>query len=249
MTRITSSDMTDTRKTGGIAWKRLLPLAAIAALGAAFFLLGLDHYVTFAALSENRDALKEFVAANGLGAVLAYMGIYALVVALSLPGGAVMTLAGGFLFGALFATLYVVVAATVGASVLFVIARTALGDLLRAKAGPFVKRMEAGFKDNALSYMLVLRLVPAFPFWVVNLVPALLGVKLSTFVVATAIGIVPGTFVFATFGAGLGSIFDAGGEVSVRSVLTPEIVAGLIGLAVLALIPVIIKKLRARRRP
>lgn len=239
-------DMPAAPKRGGVA-RRLLPLAIIAVLIGAFFALGLDKYVTFDALRDNRAVLKAFVADNGLLAVLLYMAIYTAAVALSLPGGAILTLAGGFLFGAVFGTMIVVVAATIGASLLFIIAKTALGDVLRAKAGPFIRKMEAGFQENALSYLLVLRLVPAFPFWVVNLVPALLGVKLSTFVLATAIGIIPGTFVFATFGAGLGSIFDTGGAVSLGRILTPEIVAGLVGLAVLALIPIVIKKIKARR--
>ncbi|MBI3708774.1 MAG: TVP38/TMEM64 family protein [Proteobacteria bacterium] len=228
--------------------KRLLPVAVLVAGVAAFFLLGLDKYVTFDALRENRAWLKTAVANNGALAVLAYMAIYAGAVALSLPGGAILTLAGGFLFGVVFGTIYVVIAATIGATLLFIIARTALGDVLRAKAGPFIRKMEAGFQENAMSYMLVLRLVPAFPFWVVNLVPALLGVKMSIFVIATAIGIIPGTFVFATFGAGLGGIFDAGGEVSLKAILTPQIVSGLIGLAVLALIPVVIKRFKRRAR-
>ena len=166
------------------------------------------------------------------------------VVALSVPGGALMTLAGGFLFGAFWGTALVVIAATAGATVVFLIARYVLGDVMRRKAGPFLQRMEAGFQENALSYLLVLRLVPAFPFWTVNLAPALLGVRLPVYVLATAVGIVPGTFVFASFGAGLGAIFDAGGEVSLRGVLTPEIVAGLVGLAVLALLPVAVKRLK-----
>src|SRR5262249_807577 len=149
----------------------------------------------------NRAALTAFVVANYALAALTYMAIYALVIALSVPGGALMTVAGGFLFGQLWGTALVVVAATVGATVVFLIARYALGAPLRRKAGPFLQRMEAGFQANALSYLLVLRLVPAFPFWAVNLAPALLGVPLSTYIVGTALGIIPGTFVFASFGA------------------------------------------------
>ncbi len=234
-------------RRGGLL-KKLLPLVVLAAGAVAFFALGLDRYVTFESLRENREGLKLFVELNGLVAVVLYIAIYATAVAFSLPGGAIMTLAGGFLFGAAFGTIYVVIAATVGAAALFLIARSTLGSLLRAKAGPFVRKLEDGFKDNALSYLLVLRLVPAFPFWVVNLVPALLGVKLSTYIIGTAIGIIPGSFVFATFGAGLGAIFDSGAEVSLKAVLTPEIIAGLVGLALLALIPVVIKKLRGRAK-
>lgn len=242
---LTSMPMPRSR-TGGLL-KRLLPLVVIVVLIALFFVLGLDRYAMFETLRENRAALRGFVAAHAIIAPIAFMLAYAASVALSLPGGAVMTLAGGFLFGALFGTIYVVIAATAGAALLFVVAKTALGDVLRAKAGPFVRKMEAGFQENALSYLLVLRLVPAFPFWVVNLVPALLGVRLRTYVFGTLVGIIPGTFVFATFGAGLGGIFDAGGDVSLKAVLTPEIIGGLLGLSVLALVPVVLKKIKARR--
>jgi uncharacterized membrane protein YdjX (TVP38/TMEM64 family) len=169
------------------------------------------------------------------------------VIALSVPGGAVLTIAGGFLFGSILGTVLVVIAATLGATLVFLIARSALGDPLRARAGPFLQRMEAGFQENAFNYLLVLRLIPLFPFWIVNLVPAFLGVPLRTYVLGTLIGIVPGSFVFASVGAGLGSVLDSGQEFSPSSVLTPQIVIALVGLAVLALLPVAYRKWRRRR--
>ena len=141
----------------------------------------------------------------------------------------------------------VIISATLGATVLFSIARTTLGDVFRAKARAWLPRLEAGFREHALSYLLVLRLVPLFPFFIINLVPAFLGVPLSTFILGTFLGIIPGTFVYATVGAGLGSVFDAGGTFSLRGVLTPQIVTALVGLAVLAMIPVVYKKLTAQR--
>jgi uncharacterized membrane protein YdjX (TVP38/TMEM64 family) len=190
--------------------------------------------------------LLDFVGANPLGAVLLYGLAYVAVVAFSLPGGAVMTVTGGFLFGTALATAVVVVAATVGAALVFLAAKTALGDVLRNRAGPFLARMEEGFRANALSYLLVLRLVPLFPFFVVNLVPAFLGVTLRVFVVGTLIGIVPGTFVYASVGAGLGSVFDAGESFSARGVLTPEVVLALVGFAFLAMIPVLYRRFRSK---
>jgi len=129
-----------------------------------------------------------------------------------------------------------------------VIAKTAFGDALRDRAGAWLRTLEAGFREHALSYLLVLRLVPLFPFFVVNLVPALLGVPLSTFVLGTFVGIIPGSFMYTSVGAGLGSLFDAGETFSVTGVLTPQIVTALVGLAMLALVPVVYKKLMARRR-
>ena len=227
--------------------RRLLPLAALALAVAAVFAFDLDRYLTFDALRENRAALTGFVAANGVLASAAYVLIYAAAVALSLPGGAVLTIGGGFLFGTVVGGALVVLAATVGATLLFLIAKTALGDPLRARAGPFLQKMEAGFQENALSYLLVLRLIPLFPFFIVNLVPAFLGVSLRTYVLATFVGIIPGTLVYASVGAGLGSVFDRAQQFSPASILTPQITVALVGLAMLALLPVVYRKLRARR--
>lgn len=228
-------------------WKRLAPLAALAALVALVFALGLDRYLTFESLSANRALLLGWVAEYGAVAALAYIAVYAAVVAMSLPGAVFMTLAGGFMFGAALGTAYTVVGATTGATAIFLVARTALGDALRSRAGPWLTRLEAGFRDNALSYLLVLRLIPLFPFWLINLVPAVLGVPLGIFVLGTAAGIVPGTFVFCLAGAGLGSVFDSGEAFSVGAVLTPTMIAALAGLAILALVPVVYKRVKARR--
>lgn len=221
-------------------------LAALVAGPVLFFALGLQRYVDLDVVRAYRTDLNAFVAAHRVAAMAIYMLAYVAAVALSLPVGLVMTLTGGFLFGATMATVMIVIAATIGAMLLFLIARSTLGAALRAKAGPFLQKLEAGFRENAFSYLLGLRLMPLAPFAIVNLVPALLGVPLSTYVAATAIGIIPATFVYASFGAGLGQIFDEGGMVSVWAILTPGILAGLIGLAVLALIPVVIKTLRGR---
>jgi uncharacterized membrane protein YdjX (TVP38/TMEM64 family) len=233
-----------------VPWlRRMVPVMVLAAGFAAFFLLELDTYVTFEALRDNRAMLNDYVMRYGALAILAYGAVYALVVAFSLPGGAVMTIAGGFLFGTLVGGATAVVAATVGATALFLVARFALGDLLRGKAGPFVKRMEAGFQDNALNYLLVLRLVPLFPFWLVNLVPAFLGVRTGIYVLGTFFGIIPGTFVYASVGNGLGAVFDAGKSPDLGIIFKPEILLPIVGLALLALVPVAYKKLRARRGP
>lgn len=232
----------------GFSVKRLLPLLVLVLGLIAFFVFDLDRYVSFAALREHRESLLGFVERHSLLAALAYMAAYALAVALSLPGGAVLSITCGFLFGAILGTGLVVVAATAGATVLFIIAKTALGDALRAKAGPWMNKMAEGFQEDEFNYLLVLRLVPLFPFFVVNLVPAFLGVRLTHYVAATFIGIIPGAFVFNLAGSGLGSILDSGEELSVAGILTIEIKLALFGLAVLALIPVAYKKIKARRR-
>lgn len=231
---------------GGFSLKTILPLSALVAGMAVFFAFGLDQYLSFEALRENRVLLTNFVAESSLLAALVFMAIYAIVVAFSLPGGAIMTITGGFLFGNMFGTAWVVLSATLGATVLFIIAKTSLGNPLRKKAGPWLKTMEKGFRKNALNYLLVLRLIPLFPFFVVNLVPAFLGVRLRTYVIGTLMGIVPGSFVFTTVGAGLGSIFDKNEAFTLTGMLTPEIFAALAGLSLLSLLPVAYKTIKAQ---
>ncbi len=237
------------QKRGQISLSRMAPVAVLVLGAIAFFALGLDEYVTIEALREHRALLSTFVAENAVVAPLLFIALYALAIAFSLPGGAVMTIAGGFLFGNIVGTVWVVIAATTGATAVFLIAKTALGAALRAKAGPWLKKLEAGFHENALSYLLVLRLIPLFPFFVVNLVPAFIGVRLRTYVIGTAVGIIPGSFVFTSVGASLGSLFDRtmGGECELSGILTPEIVTALVGLAVLSLLPVAYTKYKARR--
>jgi uncharacterized membrane protein YdjX (TVP38/TMEM64 family) len=235
-------------RTAGVAmlW-RLAPLLVLLALIAAVFASGLDRYLTFEALREHRQALLAVVEANVLFAALGFVVVYAAAIALSVPGGAVLTMTGGFLFGVVIGSALSVTGATIGATVVFLIAKTALGDPLRARAGPWLARMEAGFRENALSYLLFLRLIPVFPFWLVNLVPAFLGVPLATFVVATLIGIIPGSVVYTSVGNGLGAVFDRGDTPDLGIIFTPEILLPILGLAVLALLPVAYKKWRARQ--
>ncbi len=227
--------------------KRWAPLVGLVAIGAAVFGTGLHEYLTFDALREHRHLLMGFVDERMVTAIAAFIAVYALATAVSLPGGAILSVAGGFLFGPWLGTLYIVIGATVGATAVFLIAKTALGDALRKKAGPALRKMEAGFRENAFSYLLVLRLIPLFPFFLVNLVPAFLGVPLRIYVIGTFIGIIPGAFVFAFTGAGLGSVFDSAEGFSPAAVLTPEVIAALVGLALLSLAPVAYKKVKARR--
>ena len=239
-------DDTTAPQGASFSYKRLIPVAVLVLGLVAFFVFDLGRFLSFETLRQNRVALLDWVDTYGVVAALVYMLIYAVAIAFSLPGGAVLTITGGFLFGSLWGTVCVVFAATAGATALFLIAKTSFGDALRAKAGPALQKMQAGFQEGALSYLLVLRLVPLFPFFLVNLVPAFLGVSLRVYVVGTFIGIIPGTFVFATVGAGLGSVFDQGGEFSAAGILTPQILTALVGLAVLALIPIVYKKIKAR---
>jgi len=229
---------------------RIVLIAVLVAGLVAFFAFDLGRYVSFESLQSNREMLQEFIKQNGFLAALLFGLIYAVVTAFSLPGGAFMTITGGFLFGWLGGGLIVVFGATIGATALFLMARTAVGGFLETKTGPFVQKMEEGFRQNAICYLLVLRLIPIFPFWLVNLVPAFLGVSTATYVIATFLGIIPGTFVYASVGNGLGALFDAGGSTDslLMTIFQPQFLAPLVGLSVLAILPVVYQLYQRRRK-
>ena len=175
------------------------------------------------------------------------MLVYAAMVAISFPGASVLTLFGGFMFGLWPGVPAIVLAATLGASIIFLISKTALGDILTKKAGGFARRMERGLREDELSYMFLLRLVPVFPFWGVNIAAGLLGVSFRNFVIGTVFGIIPGSFVYASIGNAAGAAFAAGEEISLAGVLTrPETLLPIAGLALLALLPIIVKRLLPR---
>ncbi len=226
--------------------RRWLPVIVLGLGFVLFFALGLQRHISFETLQEHRGWLVAEITRNEALVAAAFIAIYALIVAFSVPGGAIMTISAGFLFGTVPAASYGVVGGTLGAVCVFLAARTAFGNVLRAKAGPALRRMEAGFRDSAFSYMLFLRLIPLFPFWLVNLVPAFLGVSLRTYFFATLIGVIPGALVFASLGNGLGAILDAGDEPDLGILFRLDVLLPLLALAVLALLPVAFKKFKAR---
>jgi len=221
--------------------KRVWLALAVLALIVALRLTGLGSLLSLDTLARHRAALSGYVAENFLLAAGAFVGIYAAAVALSVPGAIILTLAGGFLFGAAFGTLLTVVGATIGATLVFLFARTIFGENALDRFGAPAQRLAEGIRRNAASYLLVLRLVPLFPFFLVNLVPAFVGVRLPVYVLTTFFGIIPGTAVFSLTGAGLGSILDAGGTLDIGRVLTPQIIAALLGLAALSLAAIPLK--------
>lgn len=225
-------------------WRRLWPLLALAAATVLFLALGGGDWLSLATLQARHDELAAFVAAHYVQAVLIYGLVYTTVVALSVPGGTPLTLIGGLLFGVFAATCYILLSATAGAMIVFLIARSSLGEPLRQRAGPWFAKLAKGFERDMWSYMLILRLVPLFPFFVVNLVPAFLGVSLTCFAVTTFFGILPAVLVYASLGAGLGTALASGGDLSLA--LSPQIILGLLGLAALAALPIIYRRLKGR---
>ena len=221
-------------------FKKFLPLGILLALIAAVYLTGLYKFINFDAIQASKGMLKEKAAAMPLLASLLFAGLYVTTVALSLPIATLLTLLGGFLFGRVFGTFLVVSAATAGAAVLFVVAKTALGDSLRGKAGALYDKIEKGMNENAVSYLLFMRLVPLFPFFLVNIVPALFNVRLATYVWTTFVGIIPGTFVYVNAGVALGSIGN------VADIASPQMLAAFAMLGLFALIPALYKKFKNR---
>jgi uncharacterized membrane protein YdjX (TVP38/TMEM64 family) len=215
--------------------RRVWAALGILALVGALRLTPLGELLSLESLARHREALAGFVARNAVAAAAIFVLAYVTVVAFSLPGATAMTIAGGLLFGAALGTALAVVAATIGATLVFLLARRIFGADALERLGPRAEKLARGLQREAGSYLLVLRLVPLFPFFLVNLVPAFAGVRLPVFAATTFLGIIPGTAVFALAGAGLGEVAAAGGELSVGRVLTPEILAALLGLAALSL--------------
>jgi uncharacterized membrane protein YdjX (TVP38/TMEM64 family) len=244
------------------AIRRFAPLIVIAALVALAYGLGLHRHISIEILVRNRTAIDQFIAQHGVAAVAGYIALYIAVVGLSLPGGAIMTVTGGFLFGPAVGAAAAIAGALAGAVAIFLIARSAAGEWLTRRAGPFAAKLAEGFRADAFSYLLFLRLTP-FPFWLVNLAPALFGVRLSTFIAATAIGILPATVTFAVFGAGLDSVIsmqehqynvclavgraDCRVDFDLSHVLTPTLICALAALGLLALIPAAARRIWGRK--
>lgn len=209
----------------------------------AFFAFGGQKYLNLETLKANRDALIQYAEQHYALAVLIGFLIYTVSTALSLPGGLILSLAVGLVFGRWAGTVLIVFAATLGATLVFLAARYLFADMARKKIGGLAQKINEGFTQDAFNYLLFLRLVPLFPFWLVNLAPAFTNVSLKTYITATAIGILPGTFVFANLGQNLGRIS------STKDLLTPPIIGAFVLLGVFALIPVLYKKFKAKINP
>lgn len=204
----------------------------------AFFSFDLGKYVTLSALKQNKDALQSYTEAHYASTVFLFISAYILQTALSLPGATILTLSGGFLFGALLGTFYVNIAATSGATLAFLAARYLLRDTVERKFGKRLESIQKGFADNAFPFLLTLRLIPLFPFFLVNLASGLTRVRLSTYLLATAIGIIPASFVYSNAGKQLGSID------SVKDIASPQLILAFVLLGLLALVPVIYRRFK-----
>jgi len=247
--------MTDMTQTGSdtpdrkAAFLRRIPFIAIlvvAVVGA----FTLRDFLSFEALAQNRDALIAFRDANYLLTVAAFMAVYVAIVAFSLPGATMATLTGGFLFATFPGTLFNVTAATIGATAIFLAARWGFGERLSARmdgSSGTVKKIKTAIDDNQWEALFLIRLVPAVPFFVANLVPALVGVPLVRFLVSTFLGIIPGAVVYTSVGAGLGEVFARGETPELGIIFEPHILLPILGLAALAALPIVLKAVRGRK--
>ena len=230
------------------SFKRLLPFAAIivaAILGFVF----LRDYLSFEQLAANQDRLTAWRDGNFVLASIVFIAIYVLIVAFSLPGAAIASLTGGFLFGLFPGALFNILAATIGASAIFTAARMGFGEALSAKmesSEGAIGKIKEGLRENEVSYLLIMRLVPAVPFFVANLVPALVGVKLPRFIWTTFVGIIPGGVVYTWVGAGLGEVFARGETPNLGIIFEPYILGPILGLAALAFLPIILKAFKKK---
>lgn len=233
--------------TKTFSWTKLIPIAVIIIGLIAFYYFDLYRYFSFDTLQKHHNDLMQWRTNHPISSALIFMGVYVVAVAFSFPGATFITLAVGFLFGIVLGTIYVVVAATLGACIIFLAARYAFADLLLEKAGKWLVKMEKGFQENAFSYLLFLRLIPLFPFWLVNIVPALLNVRLRTYFIATFFGIIPGSLVYVSIGNGLSSVFKQGETLNLGIIFEPQILIPLVALAILSLVPIIYKKIKREK--
>lgn len=231
---------------------RFLPISLLLAGGVLGYAYGLQDYVSLSALADQRETLAAHVAAHPVSSALVFFAIYVAVVVFSIPAASVLTISAGFLFGCLAGAAITVLAATLGACLLFLAARGAFSDILRRRAGGVLERLADGFRDNAFLYLLILRLAPIFPFFLINIAPAFFEVKLRTYALATLIGIIPGTLAYTWLGRGLGDVIAlaaaSGREFTVADFATRDISLALVALASIAALPLAFRVIQSRRK-
>ncbi len=235
-----TTDNAPTAKGSGTVGKVVIALVLLLGI-TAFVVFDLTQYLSLDSLKSNRDNLLAFTDQHYVAAVSLFIIAYLAQTAFSLPGGAIMTLAGGFLFGSVMGTLYVNIGATVGATLAFLAARYVLRDWVERKFGDRLGAIQEGFAKNAFNYLITLRLIPLFPFFLVNMVSGLTRVNIGTYIGATALGIIPGSFVFANAGRQLGTIN------SLKEIASPNVLLAFALLGLLALVPVLYKKIPSKK--
>ncbi len=243
--------MTDTSAPRKATFRRSLPMLlilSVAILGA----FTLKDYLSFDTLRQNHEALVAYRESHLWSSIAIFFALYVLMVAFSLPGATIGTLTAGFLFGTGLGTGVTVLAATTGATLIFLAARHGFGDQLAermdASDGRYAK-IKRGIDDNQWSMLFFIRLVPVVPFFIANLLPAFMAVPLYRYLVSTGLGIIPGSLVYNSVGAGLGELFARGETPNLGIIFEPHILLPILGLAGLSLLPVVLKALSGQKAP
>ncbi|MCI5052364.1 MAG: VTT domain-containing protein [Simkaniaceae bacterium] len=227
--------------------KKLIPIGVIILLIILFYALDLGRFFTFESLKAQHEDIKAFVSRHPITTPLLFITLYIIAVALSLPIAGILTIGMGYLFPLPLSTLYVVIGATIGATIIFLAARSAFSAILYKKVEPFLSKIEGNMKENAAMYLLTMRLIPLIPFWLLNLAPAFLSVPLRTFVWTTFVGIIPGSYVYTQAGLGLASVFEDSDHFTFGAIFTPEVIIAFCVLIAFSLIPIIYKWIRGRK--
>ncbi len=223
----------------------LIVMVCLASVGVISMVwIGANDRIGIDLLREHQYTLLSFVTSKPVLAGLLFTLIYALVVAASVPGLAVLTMAGGYLFGWVLGTVYTMIAATLASACVFLLARSAFGVAMRERAGPLIQRFARNFKESALSYVFIMHLIPIFPYMVVTTLPAACGVPLPVYMFSAFFGILPATILLARVGSGLGDVLSEDGPIELANFMTTDIMLSLTGLALLALLPVLYRALK-----
>jgi len=230
-----------------VKYKRYFPVVMILVLALVGYLTGLIDYLSFEEIKRNREILRESVSEHPYLTPVVYIFFYIFITTLALPVDVLLSMIGGFLFPQPYCTIFATLGASIGAMFLFLATRTAFGGFLKNYAGPHLKKMESGFQENAVYYLFFLRFIPIFPFWLVNIAPAFLGIPFITFAWTTLIGTIPAAFAFTEAGTGLGVLFDSDKELTLSTILNEEIKLSLIVLGLFALVPLLVKAVRLKR--
>lgn len=231
-----------------LSLRRMLPLLAIAAAAVLGFVF-LRDYLSFQSLADNRETLNAWRESNYVLAILTFIGCYVLIVGFSLPGATVLTLSGGFLFGVFPGVFFNVAGASIGATCIFLAAKFGLGDALQTRldsSSGTVTKIRDGIRANEIPFLFLMRLVPAFPFFAANLVPALVGVSLRNFVFTTFFGIMPGALVYTWVGSGLGEVFARGETPNLGIIFEWQILGPILALCALATLPIFLKMFKKK---
>ena len=228
--------------------KKWIPLIVVAVLFILAIYFRVYDYFTFMTLKQNHVKLLEWRDQHYFLSIVLFMCVYVISVVASIPSGFILSIVGGFLFGYFWGTVYVVISATVGATLLFLAVKTVLGEWFQQKTRGWVKRMEVGFRHDEFNYLLFLRLVPVFPFFAINIVAGLLNVKLQHYFIATLLGIIPGSFVYVLVGNGLSNVFAHNQEPNMGIIFQPSILIPIIALAIFSLMPILYRRYKQQHK-